>query len=702
MATNGTRNAGTRKAWHALRAATAGFVAPQVSSAARERRDTVVLLVAVALVVSPHFDHLPWWAGSLLALLWVWRLWLTVSRGPLPGRFAMLPLLAGAAGAVWLQHGTLLGREAGVTFLLLLMALKLMEMRARRDVIVVIFLCFFILLTEYLYSQSLPVAALSVIAVVLLFFVLVGTNLVDADLPAARKLRLVGLIFAKALPLAAAMFVLFPRVSGPLWGLPGDAAGSRTGLSESMSPGSISRLLESNEIAFRAQFATTPPSNDQLYWRGPVFGYFSGRFWAPLRARTVAPPALDVRADSASVHEYTITLEPHQRDWLFALEMPALPSDAVLGARFTSEAQMISRQLVTDRVRYRVLSYTRYKAGLNETPESLAEWLQLPRGLNPRTRQFAEDLRRQVGGNPGSDAVPTQLVVAALDQLRRGGYKYTLEPPLLLGRDSVDEFLFDTRQGYCEHYASAFVVLMRMLGIPSRVVTGYQGGELNPVDRFVAVRQSDAHAWSEVWLAGRGWVRVDPTAIVAPVRIESGATEAARQQGLAPLGMAVRQLDWMRRLRFNWEAVQNAWYQWVLSYSRERQRDFLLQLGFSPDWRTLGWLFAGALSVLLSVLAFFSLRHRTDRDPLAVLFERFRLRLREAGIAVHEHEGPRDLAARLERELANEPLARAREILQAFEQWRYSRSSASVPSEAARRLRRAVRSFRPRTAVVAP
>jgi len=230
------------------------------------------------------------------------------------------------------------------------------------------------------------------------------------------------------------------------------------------------------------------------------------------------------------------------------------------------------------------------------------------------------------------------------------------------------------------------------------VVTGYQGGELNPVDRFLTVRQSDAHAWAEVWLAGRGWVRVDPTAVVAPQRIESGATEVARQQGLAPLGIAVRQMDWIRRLRFNWEAVQNVWYQWVLSYSQDRQRDFLLRLGFSPDWRTLGWMFAGALAVLLSVLAFFSLRHRTERDPLAVLFDRFRLRLREAGIDIHEHEGPRDLGRRLERELAADTLPNAREILQAFEQWRYSRASSSVPAAAARRLRRAVRTFRPRAA----
>jgi transglutaminase-like putative cysteine protease len=692
---NGMRSGRSRQAWNALLSATSGFVAPQVSSAARERRDTMVLLGAVALVVSPHFDHLPWWATSLLVLLWAWRFWLTLSRGALPGRFAMLPLLGGAAGAVWLQHGTLLGREAGVTFLLLLMALKLLEMRARRDVIIVIFLCFFILLTEYLFSQSLPVAVLTVAAIILLFFVLVSANLVEQDLPAARKLRLVGLVLAKSLPLAAAMFLLFPRVSGPLWGLPGDTIGNRTGLSESMSPGSISRLLESNEIAFRAQFTNEPPRNDQLYWRGPVLGYFSGRFWAPLRVRAVAPPPLDLRGDTNAATDYTVTLEAHQRDWLFALEMAALPIGEPLGPRFTPEAQMLAKELINERVRYHLVSYTRFAIGLNETRESLREWLQLPEGFNPRTREFAQELRRQVPQD-AADA-PQRLVLAVLDHLRRGGYHYTLEPPLL-GKNSIDEFLFDTRLGYCEHYASAFVVIMRMLGIPARIVTGYQGGELNPVDRFLTVRQSDAHAWAEVWDEGRGWVRVDPTAVVAPLRIDKGASEIARQEGLAPLGDAVGRIDWIRRLRFNWEAVQNAWYQWVLSYSPERQRDFLLKLGLMPDLRTLGWLFAGSLIVLLSVLAFFSLRHRSERDPLADLFARFLARLRDAGFTVSTHEGPRDLGRRLEHEMSAESLPVAREILQAFERWRYSRASSNMPPGTMRQLRRAVNRFRPRAA----
>ncbi|HEU0199476.1 MAG TPA: DUF3488 and transglutaminase-like domain-containing protein [Burkholderiaceae bacterium] len=690
MATTGPAiQTAPRRMWLGLRRAAGALVQPQMSTAARERRDMLVLLLAVAFVVAPHFEHLPWWAGALLVLLWVWRLWLTLAQQPLPGRFAMLPLLLAAAAAVWLQHGTLAGRDAGVTFLLLLMALKLLEMRARRDVFVVIFLCFFILLTQFLFNQGLGIALLTIAAVVALFFVLVSVNLVDYDLPAGRKLRLVGLVLAKALPLTVAMFVLFPRVSGPLWGLPTHGAGTRTGLSDSMSPGSISSLLESNEIAFRVQFDGATPRNERLYWRGPVFGAFNGRTWTELPDRHHLTP-LQIRAEAASLIEYTVTLEPHKRDWLFALEMPALRPDAKIPARLTDDAQLLAREPVLERMRYPMRSFTAFTTGLNETRDTLREWLRLPPEFNPRTRRFAGDLRNRT-------PAPEQQINAVLAMFRNEGFTYTLEPATL-GRHSVDDFLFETREGFCEHYASAFVVLMRMLDIPARVVTGYQGGEINPVDGFLTVRQSDAHAWAEAWLPGRGWVRVDPTAVVAPLRIDRGTRELARQQRITPLVINVNELSLLRSLRFNLEALQNAWNQWVLSYSPERQRALLEKLGLDPDWRTLAMVFVGALLTILTVLAAFSLRHRVERDPLAVLYGRFRKRLQQAGVHAPATDGPRALGQRLESELTAESFVRAGEILAAFEQWRYSRYSVSVPPRALRRLRRMVQRFHPRAA----
>jgi hypothetical protein len=344
-------------------------------------------------------------------------------------------------------------------------------------------------------------------------------------------------------------------------------------------------------------------------------------------------------------------------------------------------------------------SYTRYTLGLNEAELSLREWTALPAGFNPRTLQWAAELR---GRTPGADtrAGDPELIKAVLDHFRRSGFVYTLQPPLL-GRHSIDEFLFDTRQGYCEHFASAFVVLMRALDIPARVVTGYQGGEINPVDGFMTVRQSDAHAWAEVWLAQGGWTRVDPTAVVAPMRIEQGAVEIARQAGLNPgfAGAAAARaptwVRWLRAARFNWEALQNSWNQWVLAYSPERQRALLERLGLEPDWRMLGVLLAISLGVTLAVLAYFSLRFRSTRDPLAQLFDRFRNRLIDAGVRVDFSLGPRALGAQVENLLTPTARREAAAILKAIERWRYSRAGDAMNSAQLRALRRAVRRFRP-------
>ena len=663
--------------------------APQMSSAARERRDMLVLLLAVTFVVVPHFEHLVWWATSVLVLLLIWRAFLTVTQRPIPSRLLMFPLLLAASLAVYLQYRTVVGQQAGVTFLLLLMALKLLEMRARRDIFVVIFLSFFILLTQFLNGQEIHVAVMALLAVTALFFVLISVNLDETDLPAGRKFKMVGLTLLKAVPLTAVLFVLFPRISGPLWGTPGDAAAGNTGLSNSMSPGAISRLFESTEIAFRVKFDGAPPSNDKLYWRGPVFGIFSGRAWSPLSQRLVEAPPVSIQGDARSIRSYTVTLEPHNRDWLFALEAPAaLPITNEFSTRLTAEMQIVASDLVRQRSRYDMRSYTTYRFNADASEAERRNWLQLPSTYNPRTLQLADEIRSR----SGSDA---DRVRTTLEHLRRGGYEYTLSPPRL-GRNSIDEFLFDTRQGYCEHYASAFVFLMRALDVPARVVTGYQGGELNPVDGFLTIRQSDAHAWSEVWLQGRGWVRVDPTAIVAPLRIDQGASEIARRSGIALPGASSS--TWLRSIRFNWEAVQNSWNQWVLSYSQERQRDLIGLLGLTPNWESLALVLAVVVTIVLALMAVFSLRTRTERDPLGEAFRVLRDRLERAGVRTAEHLGPRALYSRSKRTLIPSDAKRARKLLSRIERMRYSRTSEDVARADIRALRRAIRDFYPRTA----
>ena len=662
--------------------------APQVSSAARERRDMLVLLLAVTFVVVPHFEHLVWWATSIVVLLLAWRAFLTLTKKRVPSRLLMLPLLVAAAAGVYLQYKTLVGQQAGVTFLLLLMGLKLLEMRARRDIFVVIFLSFFILLTQFLNGQEIHVAVMSLLAVAALFFVLISVNLEETDLPAGRKLKMVGWTLLKAIPLTAVLFVLFPRISGPLWGTPSDMSTGSTGLSNSMAPGTISRLLESTEIAFRAKFDGAPPGNDKLYWRGPVFGTFTGRAWVPLQQRFNEAPPISIQGDARSLVSYAVTLESHNRDWLFALEAPAaLPEISTFPVRMTPEMQIIAGDLVRQRVRYELRSFTRYRFNADASESERRSWLELPARSNPRTAQLADEIRSRAGSD-------SERVDATLEFLRRGGYQYTLTPPRL-GRDSIDEFLFDTRQGYCEHYASAFVFLMRALGVPARVVTGYQGGEINPVDGFVTVRQSDAHAWSEVWLVGRGWVRVDPTAIVAPMRIDQGASEIARQSGINLPGGA-SSFGWLRSMRFNWEAVQNSWNQRVLSYSQERQRDLMGLLGMTPNWESLALLLAVIVTVVLAVMAAFALRTRKESDPLGDAFRLLRDRLDRAGVATAEHLGPRELYGRSKRALVPDDVKRARKLLSRVERMRYSRSSEAVARADIKTLARAIRDFRPR------
>ena len=665
------------------------LVAPQMSSAARERRDMLVLLLAVTFVVVPHFEHLVWWATSVLVLLLAWRAFLTVTQRPIPSRLLMMPLLIAAAGAVYLQYQTVVGQQAGVTFLLLLMALKLLEMRARRDIFVVIFLSFFILLTQFLNGQEIHVAVMALLGVVALFFVLISVNLDETDLPAGRKVKMVGSTLLKALPLTAVLFLLFPRISGPLWGTPGDTSAGNTGLSNSMSPGSISKLLESTEIALRARFDGATPSNDKLYWRGPVFGTYNGRIWLPLQQRASQAPQISIQGEPRSMVSYTVTLEANNRDWLFALEAPAeLPVVRDFSPRLASDMQIIAGDLVRQRLRYEMRSFTRYRFNAQATESERRNWLDLPPTYNPRTMQLAEEIR----GRAGSDA---GRVNEALDFLRRGGYQYTLSPPRL-GRNSVDEFLFDTRQGYCEHYSSAFVVLMRAMGVPARVVTGYQGGELNPVDGFITVRQSDAHAWSEVWLAERGWVRVDPTAAVAPMRIDQGAGELARQSGINLPG-AASSFAWMRSIRFNWEAVENAWNQWVLSYSQDRQRDLVGLLGLAPSAETLALVLAVVVTIVLAVMGSLALRTRKQRDPLGDAFRLLRDRLDRAGVVTAEHLGPRALYARSKRTLVPEDAKRARKLLSRVERMRYSRGSEAVLRADIKTLQRAIRDFHPRS-----
>jgi transglutaminase-like putative cysteine protease len=609
---------------------------------ARDKADTLLLLVAALLVMAPHAGHLPLWITLMCAVTLTWRGLITWRGLRMPSHVLLLGLAGAAMIGVFSHFHAVLGRESGVAMLVLLVTFKMLEMHARRDLFVVIFLCYFLVLTNFFYSQSIATGLMMAVSIVALLAAQMTFQFTGAVPPLMQRLRKAGAIFLIAAPLAVVLFVLFPRIHGPLWGMPGDSS-ARSGLTDSMAPGSVSNLAMSDEPAFRVKFDGPVPRQSALYWRGIVLSAFDGRSWTRLqqergRAGIRAP---GIKASGTAV-QYQVTLEPTNGRWLFALEVPeALPKLERNPSYVSRELELFTAYNIGSRVRYAAASYPDYTLGADQQPAEMARWLELPPGYNPLATDFAAKLK-------GS---PAQKAEAVLSFFNTGGYRYTLQPPLL-GTHSIDEFLFITRAGFCEHYAGAFVMLMRAAGVPARVVTGYQGGEFNPVDGYVQVRQSDAHAWTEVWIEGRGWRRVDPTASVAPDRINRNLASAvpARPpfgiEGLAPLGgLTLANVKWLSQLRFQLAALNNGWNQWVLNYTPERQRDTLGAIKASlSDGRMLA---AIAAVLLLAGLAR-AWRMRSQIDRIDALYFALCRQLARRGLARAPSEGPSAYGARLQ------------------------------------------------------
>jgi transglutaminase-like putative cysteine protease len=632
------------------------------------------LFTGIALAAGPHLPRLPTWIAGTAAMLVAWRAWAAWQRLPLPSKWLLYVLAIGGVASVWMINRTLFGRDAGVTLLVLLVALKLMEMRSVRDVVVVTFLCYFLALTNFFYSQSMQTAAMMFATALVLTAALAGVH--APTRPPLESGRTAAMLMVQGVPVMLVLFFLFPRVQGPLWGMPADAYSSMTGLSDSMSPGNISSLIQSDAIAFRAKFETRPPDRRLLYWRGPVFWDFDGRTWTAGSIRVSGEGAYE---PAGELLRYEVTVEPHNRNWLFALDLPAqVPPRAFV----TGDHQLLSRTPIRSRVRYEMSSHLDYRAMEGTSLAERDAARRLPATGNPRARELAQRWRAEAR----TDAAVVQRAIA---HFRSSRLEYSLTPPLLEA-DPVDQFLFDTRSGFCEHFSSAFAFLMRAAGVPARIVTGYQGGEVNPVDGYLIVRQSDAHAWVEVLLEGQGWVRVDPTAAAIPSRVESGISAAIPVDAAVPL-LSV-DLDWVRTLRFNWEALNNYWNQWILGYDPDRQREMLSRLGMrSPDWKQMTtWLF-WALGLALAIVAFSMLRRTPATDPAQAQWQRFCRKLARRGVARRPAEGPLAYAARA---AAAYP-ARAGDVASIRDLYLDLRYGPHPQRERLDALRRRVRAFRP-------
>lgn len=541
-----------------------------------------VLMWVQLLVIVPFVSHLPLWLVLVGVLTVISQLSMVKPRLRLHGRFELFVQIslffAGLAG-IFLTYRTLLGVEAGVSFLLLCLIAKLLEVRARRDVYIVLTLSLFVLSASFLFSQDLQATILALLGVLGVLYAMIAQN-DDGQ----GRLRSLLLLSGQAVPLMVILFLFFPRLP-PLWSVNLSAGQGQTGMSEVMSPGDIASLSQSTELAFRAFFkAGERPAKSELYWRGLVLSQFDGRAWTPDRSVSVRQPIAwtgqrlpawvgqSLVLPQQQVFDYRVTMEPTQREWLFALNVSYANPNTALG--LTRDYTLQSREPIRLRQDFRFFQYRQAVLDTVLSDELRQVNLQLPRDSNPQSQAFAQALLRQTNGDPDL------YMQAILAWIRQQNFVYTLQPPRLAGQ-RIDQFLFETRRGFCEHYSSAFTFLMRSAGIPARVVVGYQGGQLGRDGESWEVRQMDAHAWSEVWLPERGWVRIDPTAAIAPERIEQGMAQMTNDATLFGNGAAAQlryqQFKLLGQAREWMDYAGYLWQRDVVGFDQDKQANQLLK-----------------------------------------------------------------------------------------------------------------------------
>ncbi|MBV8469969.1 MAG: DUF3488 domain-containing transglutaminase family protein [Burkholderiaceae bacterium] len=671
----------------------------QVSGALpRETRDTLFLLAVIAACVAPHADHLPIWCSVVTALMLLWRGALAWRGAALPGRWSLVLVLGLTLALTWLTHRTLLGREAGITMLVMLMALKTLELRARRDAFVVFFLGFFLVLTRYFFSQSLLSGMWTLLCVwaLLSALVLAQLPLGQPSLKLAARTAAVNTLWG--LPVMLLLFLLFPRIA-PLWGVPSESVG-QTGLSEQLVFGAMSEIANDERIALRLRFDGPAPPASTLYIRGPVLSDFDGKTWRPRPAALVGLAEAErqgVRVQGPPTN-YQMTLEPPRIKVLPTLEFAAAAPGTPwavddLALQRSSDLQWRAERPITERLRFRQQAYARATLSASASAADLSPFKALPPGSNPRTRTWANDLRHQPRFDVlDAGALPPALAAAVLEHLRTGDYLYTLTP----GRygevtpDLIDEFWFDRRLGFCEHFASAFVFIMRSMSVPARIVTGYQGADELPQDGDIVVRNSHAHAWAEYWTPGQGWLRADPTAAVAPNRVlRSQILQPA--PGFVASALATLSPDLLLRLRHGWENINKHWQDWVLNYSRQSQFDVLGKLGWAqPDWQALGQLISLVLALLIVAAWVWTQWQQRPHDR----WTRMRLdamrQLRKLGIPAAPHQSPAHWAALLTGRFGAQAQGPA-VLLTDWHLARYAGAATPLPGNWTRQFKRACR-----------
>lgn len=616
---------------------------PQTEYLARDK--LAWLLVMQALLILPLLFSLPFWLWLVWAITALWRTQMFRGRWGAPGSLVKTLLALICAGGLFASYAGKTGTEAMVGLLVCAFSLKLLEVNSARDAQLLVFIGFIITATQFLFNQSPQAAAYAILCVVLLLASWRSLYLTHTQTTGLR-LKRGAMILLHALPIMLVLFVVIPRL-GPLWAIPTQQT-AKTGFSDSLSPGDLGNLALNRAPAFRVEFSDQPPAPSQLYWRGLVLDSFDGRTWRMRDSWGVQPrnPS-DKTGIKREPIDYSIIVEPHGQPWLFSLMTPQRVNNPSNSIRITADSLLLNRIPVAQRMRYEVTSALQIDwpapPQMNEMQRDF--FTRLPADSNPQTRALAASWRNQ-------NLVDEQIVARALALFNRE-FTYTLQPPLL-GEHSVDEFLLVSKRGFCEHFASSFSFLLRAAGIPARVVVGYQGGRWNPVENYLLVSQSDAHAWTEVWIDGKGWQMIDPTAAVAPNRIEQGMNEALGESDQELIANAWQSSQLLYQLQLRWDAANYTWQRWVLNYDTDAQEGLLSRLlGGSEPWRITLWLIGlGLVGAALFAWALLRNNQSTELRPETRAVKKLEHKLTQLGYQRKAGETLRDF---IQRVLYSEP-----------------------------------------------
>lgn len=642
---------------------------------AQNKNILIFLLASIGLIVLPHFEHIPNAVFAFFYLLLIWRLIGIWKQNWLPNKLSLFILTVCGLALLYSQYQGVLGRDAGTRLFIMALGLKLLEIKSERDLYVITYLAFIVAASQFLYEQSLLMAAYILFVCSALLATLICINSCKPNPVVAIKTA--GLIIIQALPMAVVLFVLFPRVEAPKWMFFNEQYQAKTGLSDNMEPGSISDLGMSDELVFRVKFIGKLPPPRERYWRGPVLSYTDGKKWTQIKKLNFSH-YMDKPVFNGTPYQYTLLMEPQDKHWVFALELPVeFTSPVSRNANY----QLITSDTPDKRTEYNITSYPNYNTGFITRTE-FKDATQLPNKPSDKITQLVKQLQ-------GFDSTPENFITQLLTHFRKEDFHYTLTPPLM-EENPIETFLFKTRYGFCSHYAAAFVYLMRVAHIPARVVTGYQGGEYNKIGHFLEIRQADAHAWAEVWLENKGWVRIDPTAAIAPERIEQNINiDQLIASGIinyVPLSENAQQtLDWLKQSQQLWHNLDYSWQRWVINYDNKHQANFLSSIGIDDLKAMLYWLagLIGSITALLSWLLLYE--KRKNISPEMQIYQYFCKKMLKHGLVKAKGEGAKDFGDRIIIEHPEKSIA-IRKITDLFIKIHYGKYSTSDDLKALKQL----------------